>query len=154
MTTLRRLAVPIALLVAFASITILFVGRADNTASAAEGRGGAAQFTGLWQAIQANDGSLATYSISDVDRDGVFTVNTHEFFLSTCGGDFGIIVGTAIFDDAGALVEDGTLTCPSGSVFDFTTVFTYVPQFDLLLRGGVAAPPDAVPEVLHRISSR
>ncbi len=45
MTTLRKFAILIALVVAFASIAILFVGRADNSASAAEGRGSTAQFT-------------------------------------------------------------------------------------------------------------
>ena len=154
MTTLRRLAIPIAFFVAFAMIAILLVGRGDNAASAAQGQGRAAQFTGLWQSIQANDGSLATYSISDVDRDGAFTIQTHEFFLSSCGGDFGIITGTASFDDAGSLAEVGTLTCPSGAVFDVNRSYEYAPQFDLLLLKGAAAPAEQAPEVLHRISSR
>ena len=41
----------------------------------------------------ASGGSLATYSISDVDGNRVFTIRTHEFFLSSCGGVFGIIAG-------------------------------------------------------------
>ena len=84
----------------------------------------------------------------------MFTIQTHEFFLSSCGGDLGIIAGTATFDDAGLLVEDLTLTCPSGAVFDFNRVFEYMLQYDLLLLRGVAAPPDQAPEMLHRISSR
>ncbi len=125
---------------AIAAIAIMLVGRTDNSASAAEGRGRSALLTGLWQSIQANDGSLATYSITDVDHDGMFTIQTHEFFLSSRGGDFGIIAGTATIDDAGALVEVGTVTCPNGDVFDVNRTFRYRPQFDILLLKGAAAP--------------
>jgi len=115
----------------------------------------AASFTGLWRSIQASDGSLATYSISDVDRDGVFEIRTHEFFFSFCrnnGGDFGIIGGTATFNDARLLVEEGALTCSNGAVLNFNRFYEYIPRDDILVSRFLTL--EAVPEVLHRISSR
>ena len=151
MISVRRLTISIVALALIAVGAYVITGQVNNTASAEPGHVSPMDFVGLWQGIQDDDGSLATVSISDIDGDGVFDIRQHEFFLSSCNGGFGIIVGTATVD-GDMLNRHVTLTCSDGSnQIDCEGSYQYMPMHDILVL--FRDNPLATPDTYHRISN-
>lgn len=96
-------------------------------------------FTGLWEAVDSNDGSLRTLTITDPDQDGVLEVLAHDSYWSLCGDDRGLYRATGSVDRDGNLVVAGTVTCfETGIAVPVETIYE---PFD----GGVWEIPLGVP---------
>ena len=149
MTTIRKIALSISALGVFGLAVVLVASAVGSIASADhdDGEGHATSFIGLWQTIQSNsDGALQTLSISDTNLDGEFQIALHESFLSLCGGQFGVVSGTAAVDADGILVGDLTIVCENGDVIsDIHPAWDYIKGHDQLV--GLSG------DVYHRTSS-
>ncbi|GJM41192.1 MAG: hypothetical protein DHS20C20_14740 [Ardenticatenaceae bacterium] len=118
----------------------------------ADGNGGA-NFVGLWQGVDVNDGSLRTISISDNDRDGYFEVLLHDEYWSLCGDGRGAYNGFGSINSEGKLFVQGTLFCsPSGTATNLSVTYDFVRFSDTLIED--PGNEFLEPGTLHRISSR
>ena len=90
-----------------------------GTAAAQERR---ATLAGLWQGIDAADGSLRTLSISGPDRDGLYEVNAYDTYWSICDGDRAVSTATGKIS-AKVLRTSGILRCADGRETAIETEF-------------------------------
>ena len=114
-------------------------------------RFGRVTFFGLWEGIDAVDGSGMQRSITQ-DPDGTLRVVGRETFFSFCNGEPGIIVGTGVIDHGRLYVEDQRLKCSGGSEIDISAIYELNRRDDTLIE----TPYDLAvePLVYHQISRR
>jgi hypothetical protein len=119
-------------------------------------------YLGLWEGVDALDGSLVRLSLSDVNEDGVLELTQTESFYSFChakGASFslghGVEVGTAtVAQKRDALKIDIQLIC----IDDGNGKHAESPianEYQLRSRGKtlvIPAFPTSLPIVLHRIA--
>jgi hypothetical protein len=67
-------------------------------------------FLGLWQGIDAVDGSEAQRSIT-LNRDGTFNIIGYETYFSGCNGGRGLVTATGVLENGVIISEDFRLTC-------------------------------------------
>ncbi len=73
-------------------------------------------FIGAWQAVDPEDGSLQTLTISRND-DGTAHLLIHDTYFALCNGDRGLGHGTGLLSQAKTLsVSDYRLTCFSSGI--------------------------------------
>lgn len=144
----------LAVLALTALVTVLLTSQGNTIVSADrddDNWGATKNFIGLWQTIQAADGDLVTFSISDINEDGVLETRQHADAWTVCGRGFGWIVGTATIED-GVLSKSAALTCEGGDPFPpFETTYKYLKKQDILVN--TTDPSNDNPERFHRISS-
>lgn len=107
-------------------------------------------FLGLWEAVDVNDGSKRTISITDHDGDGVLEVDSRDTFWTLCEGDRGL-ERAAVQVRHDVLKTEGRAIC-FGTMIEIPIVQTY----ELSRKTGtlVATPLDTglIPITLHRVS--
>ena len=83
------------------------------------------RFIGAWQAVDPEDGSLQTLTITRRDDTSV-NVLVHDSYFALCYGDRGLGQGTGVVTQPGTLsVSDYRLTCfPSGTTKGGPTTLT------------------------------
>jgi hypothetical protein len=114
----------------------------------------AADFIGLWEGVDEDDGSLAQRAIT-CEEDRTCRILGAEQFFSSCDdhGGRGIIEGTGTIEGGVFNVPDFTLTCADG------TAFTLEANFSLDRRNGTLiedteGEPEPETMILHRLSPR
>lgn len=117
-------------------------------------------FVGLWEGIDAYDGSVAQRSIT-LDSDGKFYIIGQEPYTRGCGGKRGMITGTGVLDGGVLVSEDFTLTCfypidgaIPGPFPNILTVYTPDKLNGTLIESFPDSSNDFPPSVLHKISNR
>ena len=112
----------------------------------------AADFIGLWEGVDEDDGSLAQRAIT-CDEDRTCRVLGAEQFFSTCDDHEGrgIITGTGAIEEGVFHVPDFTLTCADGTSFTLATTFS-LDRRNGTLSEDTDGPP--APLILHRLSPR
>ena len=105
-----------------------------------------AEFFGIWQGVDPEDGSLQTLTITDAGarRAGILV---HDTWFSLCQGELGVGQGTGVLTRNTLEVADYQLSCGSGSARGGATRFTRGAH-GVLKR--VLAPPSP-PIVYYRI---
>ncbi len=83
------------------------------------------RFVGAWQAVDPEDGSLQTLTISRHDN-GTVNLLVHDSYFALCDGDRGLGQGTGVLSQPRTLnVADYRLTCfPSGTTKSGPTTLT------------------------------
>ena len=108
------------------------------------------EFTGVWQGVDPDDGSLQTLTITETERRAV-QVLVHDTWFTLCGGDRGLGKGLGILISPKILdVQDYALTCQNGETKAGPTRFTLRPK-GVMQR--ILAPPSP-PISYYRISRR
>ena len=106
-------------------------------------------FVGLWEGVDASDGSLTQRSIT-CERPNSCIVLGADSFLALCKGGRGVLQGTGTIARGVLKVPGFTLTCFDGPSVSVDTTFT--PDF----RNGTlveqTANPQIKPITFHRIS--
>ena len=94
-------------------LTLILLAGATATPAAPSKLG---KFIGAWQAVDPDDGSLQTLTISRRDNASA-NVLVHDSYFALCDGDRGLGQGTGVLTQAKTLsVSDYRLTCfPSGT---------------------------------------
>ena len=112
----------------------------------------AADFVGLWEGVDEDDGSLAQRAIT-CDEDRTCRILGAEQFFSSCDehGGRGIIVGVGTLEEGVINVPELTLTCPDGTSFTLATVFSLDRRNGTLIEDTDGAPAT---QILHRLSPR
>ena len=108
-------------------------------------------FIGLWEAVDAKDGSLLTLSISRLDKKTARLL-VHDTYWTLCSGDRGVAEGTADVSTEKTLEShDYTVTCFEDSgTGPMTITLTRNPDGTLTRLG----PPETLgdPVIYHRIN--
>jgi hypothetical protein len=118
----------------------------------ADGGSTNAYFTGLWEGIDVNDGSLRTISISDNNRDGYYDVLLYDTYWSLCGDERGAYNGFGTVGSNGKLFVQGTLFClSSGTSVSLSVSYDPIRFSDTLIEN--PGNEFLEPGTLHRISS-
>ena len=81
-----------------------------------------ATLAGLWQGIDAVDGSLRTLSISGPDRNGQYEVNAYDTYWSICDGNRAVSTATGRIS-ARVLRTNGIVRCADGRETAIETEF-------------------------------
>ena len=111
---------------------------------------GAVRFFGLWEGVDAMDGSGIQRSITQ-GHDGKLKIVGRETFFSYCNGQPGIIVGTGILHHGRLYAKDQRLKCSDGSEVDTSAVYELNPSDQTLIE--TPYDPTVEPLVYHKISS-
>ena len=103
-------------------LTLILLAGATATPAAPSKLG---KFIGAWQAVDPDDGSLQTLTISRRDNASA-NVLVHDSYFALCDGDRGLGQGTGVVTQPGTLsVSDYRLTCfPSGTTKGGPTTLT------------------------------
>ena len=110
----------------------------------------AADFIGLWEGVDEDDGSLAQRAIT-CDEDRTCRVLGAEQFFSTCDdhGGRGMLAGVGTLEDGVINVPEFALTCPDGTAFTLATIFSLDRRNGTLIEdtdgAGDPDPPSAEP---------
>ena len=134
-------------------VTALLLSLTWPAPGSAEGpRTRAADFIGLWEGVDEDDGSLAQRAIT-CDEDGTCRILGAEQFFSSCDehGGRGIIIGVGTLEKGVINVPELTLTCPDGTRFTLATIFSLDPRNGTLIED---TDGEAATQVLHRLSPR
>ncbi|MGH6904757.1 MAG: hypothetical protein ACREIR_18675 [Geminicoccaceae bacterium] len=112
----------------------------------------AADFIGLWEGVDEDDGSLAQRAIT-CGLDRTCRVLGAEQFFSTCDdhGGRGIIEGTGTIEEGAFNVPDFTLTCAEGTAYTLATIFSLDRRNGTLIKDPAGEPATLI---LHRLSPR
>src|SRR5262245_51450944 len=118
-------------------------------------------FLGLWQGVDALDGSPVRLSLSDVEGDGVIEHTMQEDFFSVCfalGPGYskgrGVINGTATVVSKNVLETTTELICISDANVPFSVGPPAVQQYTLRSHGRVLVLPafgSSPGIILHRV---
>jgi hypothetical protein len=110
----------------------------------------AADFIGLWEGVDEDDGSLAQRAIT-CEEDRTCRVLGAEQFFSTCDdhGGCGIIEGTGTIEERVLNVPVLTLTCPDGASFALAAIYSLDRRNGTLIEDTEGEPATLI---LHRLS--
>ena len=131
---------------------LMLVSGATGTALAAEADSKAffaRTFVGLWEGIDASDGSLTQRSIT-CERPNSCKVLGADSFLALCKGGRGVLQGTGAIAKGVLKVPGFTLTCFGGPSVSVDTTFTPDRRNGTLVER--TANPQIQPITFHRIS--
>jgi hypothetical protein len=108
-------------------------------------------FTGLWKAVDRNDGAERTFCITDEDGDGEYDVAIRDTYWTLCAGDRGVHRATGRVDADGALVVTGPLVCfDTGAELEVTVRLEHSKRTDTMRE--TALGTTLVSNTLHRVS--
>ena len=134
-------------------VTALGLSLAWPVVGSADGpRPRAADFIGLWEGVDEDDGSLAQRAIT-CNEDRTCRILGAEQFFSSCDdhGGRGIIEGTGTIEGGVFNVPDFTLTCADGTAFALATNFSLDRRNGTLIEDAEGEPETMI---LHRLSPR
>lgn len=109
----------------------------------------AARFYGLWEGIDAEDGSGMQRSITQ-GPNGTLRIIGRETYFSYCNGNPGIILGTGVIKHGRAHAEDQILRCEDQSEVDTSAVYEVNFTDGTLIE--TPHDPTVQPFVYHKIS--
>jgi hypothetical protein len=127
----------------------LFASVSTVEASGRLGHGGA-RFFGLWEGIDAIDGSGMQRSIME-GADGTLKIVGRETFFSYCSTGTGIILGTGIID-GDRVLADQVLKCSDGNEVDTSATYRFNKKDRTLIETPYNTSVE--PFVYHRINNR
>lgn len=110
----------------------------------------AADFIGLWEGVDEDDGSLAQRAIT-CEEDRTCRVLGAEQFFSSCDehGGRGVITGVGTLAEGVIEVPELTLTCPDGTRVVLQAIYSLDRRNGTLLEDTEGAP---LTQILHRLS--
>ncbi|MGH6916567.1 MAG: hypothetical protein ACREJ0_02580 [Geminicoccaceae bacterium] len=120
--------------------------------SADDPRTRAADFIGLWEGIDEDDGSLSQRAVT-CEEDRTCRILGAEQFFSSCDehGGRGIITGAGTLEEGVIDVPELTLACPDGTRFVLAAVLSLDRRNGTLMENTEGEPAT---QILHRLSPR